>query len=184
MNRKVFKLTCLLLSTIGLVGCLSTSKSRYASAPMPPQQAYDYHAYNNIQPAAGSIERLNNYEVETRKSCSFSSFHRKNTVGYELDGSRHISFSASPSFDLFDADDFEMKLGLRFTKALGGPANKRPKCTYGTGYYGLLPYAMNDDFNLGGLTDEGNIRSFVQEKLDERERRRKEREAERAFSQL
>jgi len=147
-----------------------------------PHSGYEFQSYEasqnvqNIEPAAGDIQNIA-LNTAPKKSCSFSSFHRKNAIGYEIDDRRQIGFNVSPSVDIFDPSDAKVKVGLNFTMAFGGPANKRPKCTYGSGYYGCLPFAMNDGVNLNGLTDTNTIKGFVQEKLKERERRRVEREA-------
>lgn len=99
----------------------------------------------------------------TKKSCSFSSFQRKNTIGYEFDESSRISFSASPKIDVFDPSDFDMKVSVKFTHSFGGASNKRP-CTYGSGYYGLVPYISNNAINLNRITSIDNIKSMIDEK--------------------
>ena len=158
--------------TLGVTGCVSTPKRMNVAAPKPPvtnlqtASAVDFAA---IQPAAGSphsmpmptVHTAMHARENTETSCAFSSFHRKNTVGYELDSARHISFTASPSFDIWDASDFDMKVGIRFTKALGGAANKRPKCTYGSGYYGLLPYLANDDIAISKVLTKDFIQGYL-----------------------
>lgn len=173
MNMQVSVRTLLMMITaVGLSAC-GMAKSH---------GGYGFQSYKalkniqNIEPAVGDMHAIN-LGAAPKKSCSFSSFHRKNAIGYEIDDRRHIGFNVSPSVDLFDPSDAEVKVGLNFTMAFGGPANKRPKCTYGTGYYGYLPFAINDGVNLSGLTDINTIKSFVQEKLEEREQRRVEREA-------
>lgn len=167
---------CVLLSSLALVGCMSSSSDKTRiSAPLPPLSDSVAMAYGDIQPAAGHPSHVTVNASPQNTSCRFSSFHRKHTLGYEFDEQSHLSFTASPSFDAFGGSDFDVKIGLRFTKALGGAAKKRPKCTY-SGYYGLLPYAMNNDINVSGLMDKGYIKSYIEERLDERERRRKERE--------
>lgn len=130
-----------------------------------------------IEPAAGGLDTIaigNN--DSTKESCSFSSFHRKNAIGYEWDESTHIGFDVSPKIDVFNPSNAEVEFGLNFTMALGGAANKRPKCTYGSGYYGFLPYAMNDKIEASGLMNKNNIKSFVREKIKIREERQKARE--------
>lgn len=172
MGRNIGKLLLIVLAIGGLSACGMTK----------PYTGYKMQSYaptsnlNALQPAAGDIHNIA-LNAAPQKSCSFSSFHRKNAIGYELDDRRQIGFSVSPKFDVFNPSDIDVKMGLRFTMALGGSANKRPKCTYGSGYYGFLPYAMNDKINLNGLADKDNIKSFVKEKLEIREQRRKEREA-------
>lgn len=168
------KINAALLSCLILASCATSQRTMNVGAPMPPLSDISSSvALTEIEPAARHDIILNN---AAKKSCRFSSFQRKNTIGYELDNARHISFNASPSFDLWNPSDMDFKVDLKFTKALGGAANKRPDCTYGSGYYGLLPYAMNEGVNFDGLTDTKTIRGFVQDKLDERERRRIERE--------
>jgi hypothetical protein len=174
MNGRNLRKIGLLLSTIVLVGCISSSQKTRVAAPLPPLSDTTM-SYANIQPAAGHPQGTIIQKSVSQKSCSFSSAHRKNTVGYALDDSRHISFTASPSFDAFNPSDFDIKVGLRFTKSLGGPAKKRPKCTY-SGYYGLLPYAMNNKVDISGLANIETIRSYAQERMDVREQRRLEKE--------
>jgi len=168
-----------ILSAVALLmvtACSSQPKTMNVYAPMPPEPSTTVTLIDlgQIEPSNGLA--LTEIKEETRKSCSFSKFHRKHTLGYEMDESRHIALKVSPSFDVFDPSDFETKVSLRFTKAIGGAANKRPKCTYGKGFYGLLPYATNERINFGGLFDGDNIKSFVEEKLEDREQRRIERE--------
>lgn len=172
MRIGFLQLSVLCSAIIGLSACGMTK----------PYSGYKMQAYNStknlndIKPAAGDIVALNNHDAP-KKSCSFSSFHRKNAIGYELDDRRQIGLSVSPSFDMFDPSDAKVEVGLRFSMALGGEAKKRPKCTYGKGYYGFVPYLMNDSVELGGLMNQDNIKSFVQEKIEIREQRRKERQA-------
>jgi outer membrane murein-binding lipoprotein Lpp len=168
---------CVLLS-----GCFSTNKKNRIAAPLPPLSDLSV-AYDVIQPATGSANRTTHNTTPSQKSCHFSSHHRKNTIGYQFDESSHLSFKASPSFDVFDPSYMEVKVGLRFTKSFGGKTQKRPDCTYGSGYYGLLPYVVNNDISLGGLTDKGTIKSYVEDRLDEREYRQKQKliEAERGL---
>lgn len=174
MDRKNFTIIGMLLSAILLVGCMSSSQKTRIVAPLPPNSdAAGYYA--NIQPAAGHPTTVNLTSRTPQKSCKFSSAQRDSTIGYAFDDSRHISFTASPSFDAFNPSDFDMKVGLRFTKSLGGPTKKRPKCTY-SGYYGLLPYAMNNDIDVSGLMDIDTIKSYAQDRLDAREKRRLEKD--------
>jgi len=115
-----------------------------------------------------------------KKSCQFSSFHRKNTLGYEIDDRRQLGFRVSPDIDMFDPSDADVTFGLNFTMALGGSANKRPQCTYGSGFYGQLPYLMNEGMDIGGLSDAQTLKSYAKERLDAREQRRISREYQRA----
>ena len=161
--------------SLGLVACGSAPKKFDVAAPLPPQNLSDQNigTIAALQPAAGGVggQAL---AMKTKKDCHFSSFHRKNAIGYEFDDRRHLSFTASPSMDL-DGSDFEMKVGLRFTKALGGPAKKRPDCTYGSGYYGWLPYAANNDFDididLNNMFSDENIRAYIEKKLEAKKAR-------------
>jgi hypothetical protein len=159
---------------LGIVSaCTGNDHGRMdVAAPLPPQISnHSYLQKHLIEPASGGMQAEANLNAAPSKGeCSFSSFQRKHTIGYELDESRQIAFKASPSFDVWNPSDVDMKFSLRFTKALGGAANKRPKCTY-SGYYGLLPYIKNDGLNIGRITDQKTIKSFVQEKLDERAER-------------
>lgn len=164
----------MVLSTIVLVGCISSSQKTRVAAPLPPLSDPAI-SYTDIQPAAGHPQGAVIQKSQSQKSCGFSFAHRGSTVGYALDDSRHISFKASPSFDAFNPSDFDMKIGLRFTKSLGEPKKNRPKCTY-SGYYGLLPYAMNNEVNFGGLADIDTIKSYAQERIDAREKRQLEKE--------
>ena len=175
MNKSIKALSIIMTAVI-LSACGMTK----------PHSGYKFQSYNSsqniesLEPAAGDIQNINldlSNSVKAKQSCSFSSFHRKNAIGYEIDGSRHIGFVVSPSVDVFDPSDAKVRVGLNFTMAFGGSANKRPKCTYGSGYYGLLPYAMNDGVSFSGLTDINSIKSLAREKLEEREIRRQEREA-------
>ena len=161
-----------------LSACATDSHRMDVAAPLPPMTdvTIGLSDLGAIQPATGGVALTAN-AAPAKPSCGFSSFQRKHTIGYEFDESHHLSFKVSPSFDIWDPSDFETKVSLRFTKALSGPANKRPKCTYGSGFYGLLPYATNEGIHLNGLFDSGNVKSFVEDKLQERENRQKEREA-------
>lgn len=143
------------------------------AAPLPPlnDTAVRVSNLSNIAPAMNTVSAV------PEKSCEFSRHHRKHTVGYEIDPSRHIAFDVRPSMDIWNPSDMDTEVSLRFTKSLGGPANKRPNCTYGSGFYGLLPFASNEGINLSGALEGENVKSYIQERLDERERRRQEREA-------
>ena len=157
--------------------CGSNVKHMNVSAPLPPlsDTQVGVAELQQINPANGLAFATS--VAPAQSSCRFSSFQRKHTLGYEFDESRHIFFKVSPSFDIWDPSEFDTKVSLRFTKAIGGPANKRPDCTYASGFYGLIPYASNEGINIGGLFDNGNIKSFVEDKLDAREKRRKEQES-------
>lgn len=162
-----------------VTSCSSSGPRNHLHAPMPPPTVMTDSGEIIVPPSAqgsgvaGASLGLAQNNIPG-KSCSFSSFHRKNTFGYEIDPSQHISFTASPSFDIWDPGDFEAKFNIKFTRALGGPANKRP-CTFGTGYYGLLPYLLNNEGTLDKLTDTSSIKSMVQERINEREAERKKR---------
>jgi len=178
MNGELIKMLGL-FAMVGLTSaCGSTSKHAQFAAPLPPTNIeYDkMNGLTTIQPALGQNDIVLSAS-EKSKSCSFSSFHRKHAFGYEMDESTHMGLTFSPNIDVFNLSDADFKVGLNFTMALGGKANKRPDCTYGKGYYGFLPYAMNDGVNLSGLTNMTSIKGFVQEKLNERERRHKLRES-------
>ena len=170
MSERTYRYVVLLAILAVIPACASKSAKKHA---------YSANQLNNIETAAGhpsNVTKLPARENIKTKQCSFSSFHRKNTIGYELDDRRHIGFRVSPDVNVFDLSDTNVKMGLRFTMALGGSANKRPKCTYGSGYYGLLPYAMNNEIDFDGLTDIDKIKSYAQERMDAREQRRIERE--------
>ena len=165
---------------LGLSACVSSPKKMHAYAPLPPQNMQpsfvDAAALSEIQPAVGiTIIQSSHNASGKKKSCSFSSFHRKNTIGYEIDSGRHIAFKASPKVDVWNPDDAEMEFSLRFTKSFGGSANKRPDCTYGSGFYGQIPFLMNDGVDMSRITDAKGIQSFVQERLDARGQRQVER---------
>ena len=159
-----------------LSACGTVNHNDVSSTPLPPLTDYSL-SLAEINPATGADVVITLNQAESKKSCRFSSFQRKNTIGYELDDSRHIGFNISPSFDIFNPTDIEVKIGFKFTKAIGGAALKRPDCTFGSGYYGLLPYATNQGFNFNGLTDVRTLKGFVQEKLDDREKRQIKRES-------
>ena len=134
MEYGVFHAFAVILTAVALSACVSTSpKTMHAYAPLPPQNIevaeVSPQTLANIQPAMGHSADvvLSN---QPKKSCSFSSFHSRNTFGYELDESRHIAFKASPKVDVWNPADSEIEFSLRFTKSLGGAANKRPKCVY------------------------------------------------------
>lgn len=122
---------------------------------------------NQVQKAAMSAHN------DEPKGCRFSSMQRKNTLGYEIDPSRHLTFTASPSFDIWDPTDFKAKFSVRFTKALGGDALKRP-CTFGSGYYGLLPYLRYNPEMFSVITDPTTIKSMLKEKAEEKRLRQLE----------
>jgi hypothetical protein len=182
MRERFFQYLAIICCAVLLSACVTTSqKTSRIKAPIPPLSdvsTANIAALSNIETASGNPSRvleLPSAERQTRQ-CSFSSFHRKNTIGYELDDRRQIGFRVSPDIDVFDLSETQVKVGLNFTMALGGSANKRPKCTYGSGYYGLLPYAINSDIDVSGLTDMDRIKSYAQERIEAREQRQVERE--------
>ncbi len=172
--NKTIRPFLLMMTVIAISACGMTKP--HTGYKMQSYTPSSDNSLDTIQPAAGQMVALNDAGVQ-KKSCAFSSFHRKNAIGYEIDDRRQIGFNVSPSVDVFNPSDAEVKVGLRFSMALGGSAIKRPKCTYGSGYYGFVPYLMNDSVDLTNMLDTNNVKSFVQEKLDERERRQKERDA-------
>lgn len=179
MRLGIFRNLCVGLALVGLSACVSTSKTKHAFAPLPPKNSQVAGIMNpsilsNIQPALGYQDNIQ-LSQNAKKSCSFSSFHRRNTIGYEFDESRHIAFKASPKVDVFNPDDAEVEFSLRFTKSFGGKANKRPDCTYGSGFYGQLPFLVNDGVETSSLNMTG-VKSYVQERLDIREQRQIERQ--------
>jgi len=178
MNDRFVYVATLLCALLGIGGCATSSpRIQKNAALLPPQHnindyALSEHHLNAIEASSGGDMALSG----APKKCSFSSFHRKNALGYEFDDARQLSLKISPDIDVFDMSVSDVEIGLNFTMALGGKANKRPKCTYGSGYYGWLPYAVNNDVELGGITDMKNIKSFTKEKIREREERRQKRE--------
>lgn len=163
---------CYLLMTILLMGCQTAPKTRVI-APSPPSSFDETMPLINLE----ELQKQNlkpEAPANEKKSCSFSSFQRKNTLGYEWDESTHIALRVSPSFDIWQPDDIKVKTSLRLTHALGGAANKRP-CTYGSGYYGLVPYLTNDGDVVSRLTNPSGLKSLVQEKIEERNQRAEER---------
>ena len=161
----------------GLGGCLSSPPEKPIQThteyvqPSPSVMTVRSVTFdeNSIIPDLNTpIKTALDAQPEQGKGCSFSSMQRKHTLGYEIDPSRHITFKASPSLDFWTMDDFKMKASLRFTKSLGGEALKRP-CTFGTGYYGLLPYLTNNADTLSSITKPSMIKSLVQDKMDERQ---------------
>jgi|GEM_PF-1370031 len=180
MSERILKCMIMMCALIGLSACAgNSSKKVRVAAPLPPlsDTTPSIAAFNAIETAAGGASReLSVNDKQPSKQCSFSSFHRQNTIGYELDDRRQIGFRVSPDIDVFDLSDTNVKVGLSFSMALGGSANKRPKCTYGSGYYGLLPYAVNNNIDVSGLTDVDTIKSYAQERMNAREQRRMEHE--------
>jgi hypothetical protein len=166
MRKGIFHYGVLVIGLVGLSACVSTSKTMHAYAPKPPKNI-DASAINpaglaSIQPAVGYSDDLR-VSNQQRQSCNFSSFHRRHTVGYELDESRHIAFKASPKVDVWNPSDTEVEFSLRFTKAIGGTAKKRPDCTYGSGFYGQVPFLVNDGVETSSIDMDG-IKSFVEER--------------------
>lgn len=162
-----------LFATLMVSACASQPNYMNVAAPMPPMTDTDVTEVqlDNIPPAYGMNHNAKNKD----RSCNFSSFHRESALGYEIDPSRHLALDVSPSMDIWNPSEIDAEVSLRFTKSFGGSANERPDCTYGRGFYGFLPYARHEGINLGGLLEEDNIKSYVQERLDEREQRRQDR---------
>jgi hypothetical protein len=172
------------IAVFGLCGCLSNTSTK------PIQTSTEYVQSSSSVMALSSVTfdensvfpDLNtpvkvalNAAEEEEKGCSFSSMQRKHTLGYEIDPSRHITFKASPSFDVWSMGDFKMKASIRFTKSIGGEALKRP-CTFGSGYYGIVPYLTNNTDTLSAITNPAAIKSMIQEKMDERKGRKSKRD--------
>lgn len=178
METRGSQLCLLVIGGIILSACASEPKRMNVAAPLPPMSdvTIGIAELGEIQPAYGLNMALN--ATPEKKSCRFSSFQRKHTLGYEFDESHHLALRVSPSVDIWDPSDIETKVSLRFTKSLSGPANKRPDCTFAKGFYGLLPYAANQGVNLNGFFNGGNIKSMVEDKLHEREEKQRAREAE------
>ena len=167
------------IAGFGLSGCLSSSHDKpthsnteyvqnTSSVMAVRSVTFDENSVipdiNSVQTAALDADKAE------EKGCSFSSMQRKHTLGYEIDPTRHISFKASPSFDVWSMNDFKMKASIRFTKSIGGDALKRP-CTFGSGYYGILPYLSNNTDTLSVITNPSMIKSMIQEKMDEKKDR-------------
>lgn len=161
----------IVIAMLSVTACAS-ERARLA-VPLPPDMIMTAEATNggDVSVPRAAVAR----NVPSVKSCSFSSFQRKNTVGYEFSESTHLALTVSPSFDIWDASDFDVKSTLRFTHALGGSANKRP-CTFGSGYYGLVPYIANNPSIVGTITDPGSIKTMLREQAEDRRRKQKERE--------
>lgn len=99
-----------------------------------------------------------------KKNCAFSSYHREETVGYEFDSQNRLSFRIAPDIDLFDLGDSEAEISVRYTVFLGGPPQKK-LCTFGNGYYGLVPFVSNNPEIFDNLTDIEHIKSMVEDEL-------------------
>jgi hypothetical protein len=160
---------------VGLTACGSpnpvqkTSKPKYDDMVKP--------VMTSVRFDENSVKTALNEKAKQESSCSFSSIQRKHTLGYEIDPSRHVAFTASPSFDIWDPSDFKARFSLRFTKSLGGEALKRP-CTFGSGYYGLIPYISNNPDTFATITNPTTVKSMVQDRLDEREQERQNKDRE------
>jgi len=113
-----------------------------------------------IPPESGSIIAGHN-----KKRCIFSSFQRNDTLGYEIDANRRISFRINPDIDISDLGDSDVEFSLRYTMHFGPAPKKRP-CTFGNGYYGLLPYMHHNPTFLDQLTEIETIKAMIEENLD------------------
>lgn len=183
MGVRFFLLSSAMLSTCFLWGCGSPNPVKkqtqvtYSNVTEQPVKTVRFDE-NSIIPDTSDIQLLAMDEPQKKvKSCSFSSAQRKHTFGYEIDPSRHVTFVASPSFDIWDPSDFKARFGVRFTKSLGGEALKRP-CTFGSGYYGIIPYLTNNPDTLSTVTNPMTVKSMVEDRLDEREREREQKRKE------
>lgn len=158
---------CLLIL---LTTACDTSKKTRVTAPLPPP--IDMIAdISGVPPMVDGPTLALAQNAAPAKSCSFSSFQRKNTIGYEWDESTHLNFTVSPSFDVWSMNDFDVKTSIRFTHALGGAANKRP-CTFGSGYYGLVPYLANNEGTLTAITSPSMIKSLINDKIEKNEKKK------------
>ena len=184
MGNKGFQCGVLLVAILTLSACVSSPKKMHASAPLPPQGTafamadFSPESFVNIQPAAGGdVDRRMVVSSAPQPSCSMSFTTSGPAIGYEISDRTHVGFDVSPKVNVFDPSDSEVRVGLNFKVALGMPSNKRPKCTH-NGYYGMLPSAMNSDnsINLSRLTDMDTIKSYVDDRLQARERRQIERQ--------
>mgnify|MGYP006430007211 FL=1 len=158
----------------------------HASAPMPPttpNTPLTYAAaFSNIQPAANynseSLSYNDSNAAPSRQCKTSSSFNTSGpTIGYEVSDRTHVGFDVKPDIDVFDPSDAEVRFGLNFTVSLGMPSNDRPKCTH-NGYYGVLPALANTDVSakLSEVTEMDSIKSYVEDRIDAREQRAKERQ--------
>lgn len=162
----------LALAMAGLTSCETQQTKRVTTTPPPlvyetatmiaedTLTQSDYIAAGFAPPGLSH----NNTALGAKKSCSFSSFHRKDTIAYEIDPQQRLAFRFSPDIDIFDLDDIDAKFSLRYTRSLGQAPSKRP-CTFGSGYYGLVPYIRNNPGFIGNLTDMDNIKSMVEDKF-------------------
>lgn len=160
----------LFVTAILATGCQSSNSTRIA-APLPPHSdiLYDASMDDGVAPPHTQTVLAVKEEVKEKKACSFSSFQRKNTLGYEWDESTHLSMTVSPKFDVWSMDDFEVKTSVRLTYALSGAANKRP-CTFGSGYYGIIPYVSHNPAIINTFTNPSAIKSMLKDKAEERQR--------------
>ena len=165
-------LSILSLAIIGLGACESGKADRAAIIPPPfdvesatmiaedTLSQADYIVAGFMPPDIGNAA-LNAGE---KKNCAFSSYHREETVGYEFDRQSRLSFRIDPDIDLFDLGDSEAEISFRYTVFLGGPPQKK-LCTFGSGYYGLVPFVSNNPQILDDLTDIDHIKSMVEDEL-------------------
>ena len=160
---------CLLIL---LTTACDTPKKTRLTAPLPPP--IDMIAdISGVPPVDGVPTLALAQNGAPAKSCSFSSFQRKNTIGYEWDESTHLNLTVSPSFDVWSMNDFDVKTSIRFTHALGGAANKRP-CTYGSGYYGLVPYLSNNKGIISKVASPSLIKSLINDKIEKDDKKKAE----------
>lgn len=158
-----------IFAVLGLGACQTTNTYKtqihppdfdHSGGTMIAENTLTQHDYI----VAGFTPPDHTVHVREKKNCAFSSFHRKETVGYEFDANQRLSFRIDPDIDIFDLDDIEAEFSVRYTVFLGGKPTKRP-CTYGTGYYGLVPYVGNNPDILEDMTDIDHIKSLVEDEL-------------------
>ena len=169
-----------ILLACGLPACSSGSKKMDVAAPIPPVTDVEISqaSLGNIQPASGVLLAMAEAD-SVQRNCRFSSFQRKHAIGYEFNDHTHLGLKASPDIDIWNPSDFDVDFKLTFTRAIGGAAKKRPKCTF-DGFYGFMPYAANQGIDIGAIGDKANVKSYVEERLEVREQRRLEREKKKA----
>lgn len=162
----------LLLALIALPSCGTVDRDRKTRAAPPPLDdpsimlaetsitQDNYIAAGFLPPTAGAAPTLG-----VKEKCAFSSFHRKDTFGYEFDPHQRLAFRFSPDIDIFDIGDADLKVSLRYTRTFGPAPKKRP-CTFGSGYYGLIPYFRNNPGFIGSMTDFDTIKHMIRKELD------------------
>jgi hypothetical protein len=168
MGKSLFTIIGGLMCAALLSACGQATHEKRLTAPKPPKIHHQETliVYQNIIPAVGETTQAQSLQHDTDKSCSFSRFHRGHAVGYEIDPSRHIGLTVSPRMDVWNPADIDTKVSLRFTKALGGIANSRPDCTFGQGFYGLVPYASNKGkLPIGSLLKKNEVKSYFERRL-------------------